>query len=380
MLTNQKKFFSLPDNCAYLNGAYMSPLLKTVEAAGIEALKKKSLPHTITSEDFFSQRLLLKKLFSELTEIEDPQNIAIIPSASYGLANVTNNIVLKKHDEILLVDGQFPSNVYSWQRLAEKYHANVKLIQPPENLQGRGQRWNEMILEAITKNTAVVAMAQVHWADGTLFNLQEIRERTNQVGSLLIIDGTQSIGAYPFSVKELQPDALICAGYKWLLGPYSIGVAYYGDQFLNGIPIEDNWLNRLNSENFSTLTHYRDAYQPGAERYSVGESSNFILVPMLIKGIEQLLLWGPKNIQKYCSEISTSAIEKLREKNYFIENDRHRASHLFGIYVPEAKKIEIIKQRLENKNVFVSSRGEAIRVSPNVYNDTADIDRLVSCL
>jgi len=73
---------------------------------------------------------------------------------------------------------------------------------------------------------------------------------------LLIIDGIQSIGTLPFSVKEIQPDALICAGYKWLLGPYSIGLAYYSDTFANGFPIEENWINRKNSEDFGGLVNY----------------------------------------------------------------------------------------------------------------------------
>ena len=67
----------------------------------------------------------------------------------------------------------------------------------------------------------VVAIGHVHWSDGTLFDLKKIRERLDEVGGLLIIDGTQSVGALPFSVKEFKPDALICGGYKWLLGPYS---------------------------------------------------------------------------------------------------------------------------------------------------------------
>ena len=81
-------------------------------------------------------------------------------------------------------------------------------------------------------------MGHIHWADGTLFDLIAIRKKADKVGAKLIIDGTQSVGALPFSVKEIQPDALIVGGYKWLLGPYSIGMAYYADTFNNGEPLE----------------------------------------------------------------------------------------------------------------------------------------------
>jgi selenocysteine lyase/cysteine desulfurase len=111
-----------------------------------------------------------------------------------------------------------------------------------KDLTQRGSVWNEKILSAIDNNTRAVALGNVHWADGTLFQLEEIRKRTRDVGALLIVDGTQSVGVMPFDVKKIQPDALVCAGYKWLLGPYSIGLAYYSEYFDEGTPIEESWL------------------------------------------------------------------------------------------------------------------------------------------
>jgi selenocysteine lyase/cysteine desulfurase len=124
-------------------------------------------------------------------------------------------------------------------------------------------------------------MGHIHWADGTLFDLVAIRKKAHSLGAKLIIDGTQSVGALPFSVQEIQPDALICAGYKWLMGPYSIGMAYYADSFNDGQPLEYNWINRLNSEDYSQLVNYQDSYKPKADKYSVGESSNFNLPPVV---------------------------------------------------------------------------------------------------
>ena len=379
MLTHQKELFDLEDNVTYLNGAYMSPQLKSVEKAGLQAILKKGRPYQITSEHFLDQRKVLREKFANLIEAEDYRNIAIIPSASYGIASVANNIKLRQGDEIVLVTEQFPSNVYVWKRLAEKSGATLRFVAPPNDFTDRGQRWNQEILKAINPKTAVVAMAHVHWADGTLFDLETIREVTLKHRALLIIDGTQSVGALPFSVKALQPDALICAGYKWLMGPYSLGVAYYNDTFNDGEPIEDNWLNRLKSEDFSKLTQYQDAYQPKAERYIMGESSNFVLVPMLIKAIEQLLEWNPENVQHYCHDISNDAIKELRSLGCFIEEDAHRAKHLFGVYLPTTMSMEDIKARLIAANIYVSYRGSAIRISPNVYNTAVDFEKLVSC-
>ena len=357
----------------------MSPQLKSVTEIGIQNVQRKSFPFEIQASDFFTQRTLLKKRFATLIDAKDYHSIAIIPSVSYGIANAAKNIRLTKGDEILVVDQQFPSNYYSWQQIAKEKEVIIRTVSPPSSLEQRGEHWNRSILEVITEKTAAVAMAQVHWADGTLFDLKAIREKTNNVNAALIIDGTQSIGAFPFSVKDIDPDALICGGYKWLLGPYSIGVAYYNDRFYEGIPIEENWMNRLHSEDFSNLTAYQNNYQPKAGRFNVGESSNFILTPMLTRAIEQLIEWTPEWIQEYCKSISSEAISHLREKGCFIEDEAYRASHLIGVYLPSSVDSTLLKKRFAEDHIYVSFRGDAIRISPNVYNSKEDFDQLLRC-
>lgn len=377
-MQHQKHLFDLSDNITYLNGAYMAPQLKSVTEVGLTSVIQKAKPHEITPQDFFTQREILKQRFATLIDAPDYRNIAIIPSVSYGIANAANNIPINPGDEIIVVDEQFPSNVYVWQELANKHGASIMVVKPPKSFKDRGALWNQNILNAITKKTAVVAMSHVHWADGTLFNLKAIRAKTKDVNAFLIIDGTQSVGALPFSVSEIKPDALICAGYKWLLGPYSTGVAYYSDAFNEGTPIEHNWMNRYNSENFAGLTQYEDRYKEKAARYSVGESSNFVLTPMLIRAIEQLIEWSPETIQEYCKTISTTAIQQLRDLGCFIEEDHHRAHHLFGIYLPDHIDLEKLKTKLKKENIFISFRGNAIRVSSNVYNSQTDFNRLLA--
>ena len=302
-MQSQKHLFNLSDEVTYLNGAYMSPQLKSITEVGLNCVTKKEEPYHISPDDFFKERETLKKRFATLVEAPDYKNTAIIPSVSYGIANAAHNVRVNKGDEILIIDEEFPSNYYIWKRIADEKGATIKTVKPPMGFKNRGEIWNENILNAITSKTAVVTMAQVHWADGTLFDLKAIREKSLEHNAKLIIDGTQSIGVYPFSVKDIPVDALVCGGYKWLLGPYSIGMAYYNDTFNEGKPIEENWMNRLYSEDFSGLTKYEDNYQEKAARYSVGESSNFILTPMLIKAIDQLIDWNPQNIQAFLWKI-----------------------------------------------------------------------------
>ncbi|WP_452233135.1 aminotransferase class V-fold PLP-dependent enzyme [Lacinutrix sp. MEBiC02595] len=375
LLPNQKHLFDIPEDITYLNIASQSPAFKAIYEAGLEGLKQKSRPHTIKGSDYFEPVIALKKLFAELVAVSDYNRIATIPSVSYGIATVTNNITLQEGDEILVIDEQFPSNIYSWQKLAEKYKATIKTVCKTE-----GEQWNTTILEAITDKTAVVAMGNIHWSNGDLFDLKTISKKAKQQSALLIIDGSQSVGALPFSVKEIQPDALICAGYKWLFGPYGCAYAYFGEYFDNGNPIEENWSNRLDSENFAGLTNYQSEYKPLANRYSVGESGNFIYVKMQIAALQQILEWTPKAIQEYCRTISAEAIKELRELGCKIKADDLRTHHLFGIELPENTNLDALKKDLASNNIFVSFRGNYIRISCHLFNTTEDFKPLIKCL
>ncbi len=288
MLENQKHLFCLSEEATYLNCANMSAQLKSVEQVGIENLQKKNNPFQIEGKHFFTGNKLLKERFAQLIEAPDPASIAIISSVSYGIASVAKNIPFKKGDEVVILDEQFPSNYYTWKQLEREKGIIVKTVTAPPIGVGRGKKWNERLLEAISPKTKVVSIPNVHWTDGTLFDLMAVRQRANDVNAYLIVDGTQSVGALPFSVAEIQPDALICAGYKWLMGGYGLGVAYFGEKFNHGSPIENNWKNHEGSENFANLVNYNENFQPKSARYDMGESSSFILTPMLS---EQPLPW-----------------------------------------------------------------------------------------
>ena len=379
-IDDQNRKFEIPEDVIYLNTAYMSPLLKDVAQEGKAAIDQKSRPYTIVSNDFFEPVTQLKELFAQLIGCDEAQRICMISSASYGIATVVNNISLNKGDEILVLEDQFPSNVYSWQRLAQDSGAELKIIAKPRSTRETGKVWNEKIIDSITERTAVVSMSHTHWADGTLFDLKAIRQKTNKHNALLIIDGTQSIGAFPFSVSEIKPDALICSGYKWLLGPYSSGLAYFGPYFDRGIPIEENWANRLNSENFAGLTKYEEQYKPFANRYNVGEQANFIAVPMLISAIRQLLDWTPEAIQEYCKSISEDALEVLSSIDCVIESPEYRGHHLFGIKLPKTISLIRLQEEFKKRNIYVSVRGDYVRVSLHLFNTKQDIQSLVDAI
>ena len=280
---------------------------------------------------------------------------------------------------MVVLHEQFPGNVYGWRRLASETGAEIRTI-GPRDLRNRGRSWNEEILENIDGRTGAVALAPVHWTDGTAFDLQAIGERTREVGAALVVDGTQSVGALPLDVEALKPDALIVAGYKWLLGPYSIGLGYFGPRYLDGVPLEETWIARGGSEDFKGLVDYRDDYQQGAIRFDVGERSNFILVPMLVAALNLLLEWQPDRIQAYTRELTRGLLSEAQGLGYALEEEPFRVGHLFGVRLPKGLELSAVKRALVKREVSVSLRGSAVRISPHLYNDEEDIQALQEAL
>ncbi len=380
MLTCRRDDFALPSDSHYLNCAYMAPLSNRVVEAGLTGVRRKAVPFEIQADDFFSDCDRLRGLFARLVNAPDPQQVAIVPSASYGFAQVAHNTRPAKGQKIVTMKEEFPSNVYIWRRLCDETGARLEIVEPPVDGPEGVAAWNDAFISAIDQATAIVTLSQVHWTDGTLFDLARIGARARQVGAALVIDGSQSVGAIPIDIQALQPDALICPGYKWLTGPYSIGMVYFGPRYNDGRPIEESWMTREGSVDFAGLVNYTDRYRGGAIRYDVGETSNFVHVPMMIAALQQLLEWQPERIADYGRRLAGGMVGELRDAGMAIAPDDWRAGHLFGIRLPGNSDVRALQKRLQERRVYVSVRGSALRISLHLYNDEADVAALRDAL
>jgi len=375
MLDCKRSYFSLDDEVKFINGAYMSPMLNGALKIGQEAMALKCQPNHLNKKHFFEQVIELKQLYAQLLHIDDWQNVAIVPSVSYGMANAARAIKPNGKKNIVMPAEQFPSNYYIWEAYAKQHNIEIITIVAP-NSNNRTADWNERILQAINQDTLLVTISNVHWADGTLFDLAAIRSRLDQYDGLLVIDGTQSFGALPFDQQSIRADVLVASSYKWLMGPYSLGFCYYADHLCEGDPIEHSWLNRLNSEDFSGLVNYQPLFKSKAHRYDMGEAPNFINVPMAIHGVRQLLEWTPTGVQEYCDNISASSLKLLKDHGFRIAARDRRAHHLVGIRLQEGVVLADVKRVLDDNQYILSYRGNSIRVSPNIYNTESEMAEL----
>ncbi len=379
VLTCQRGQFNIPAGLHYLNCAYMGPLPRVAEEAGVLGLRMKRDPSAILPHHFFDTSLELRKLFSRLIGDADPTRISIGPGVSYSVAIAAKNLPLSSDQNVVLTYEQFPSNMHAWARKAQDVNADLRVIGPPDTIH-RGANWNAEILTAIDSATAVVSLPTVHWTDGTIFDLVEVGRRCREVGAALVVDGTQSVGALPFDVNVVRPDVLMCSGYKWLLGPYSVGLTYFGPRFDDGEPLEETWIGREGSEDFEHLVDYRAGYQPGAIRYDVAQRSNFALLPVAVASLRLIIEWQPARIQAYCKGLTDNFFEEVEELGFTVEDAHWRSAHLFGLRMPKGLELVELQQALKARGVSASLRGSALRVSPNVYNDAEDVSALLEGL
>ncbi|HTH65386.1 MAG TPA: aminotransferase class V-fold PLP-dependent enzyme [Gemmatimonadales bacterium] len=374
----QRHLFDIPEDIAYLNCAYMSPLLRRVTEAGQRAVARKAHPWDITPADFFSDVAVARRRFAQLlgggTGEDD---IAIVPAVSYGMAVACANLPLARGQTVLLLDEEFPSVILPWRERAREAGARAVLLPRPAD-----DDWTSVILEAIDERTAIAALPALHWTDGALIDLPRVAARLHDVGAALAVDATQSLGAMPFPMSEVRPDFLVAASYKWLLGPYSLGFLYVAPQRQNGRPIEHNWITRVGSQDFTALTNYAGelGFQPGARRFDVGETPNFALMPMAIAALDQILEWGVPHIAETIASLTGSLVARAAEHGLEAVPAVRRAPHYVGLRFPAGVPPELA-QRLAAERVFVSVRGRgALRVTPHVYNTEAEIDRLVAAI
>ena len=373
MLPSQRHLFDIPDDVTYLNCAYMSPLMRPVIEAGHTGLVRKAHPWEITPDKFFSGSEEFRTTATRLLDCT-ADCVAIVPAASYGIATAALNLPIQKGQSILVLAEQFPANYYPWQRMADDCGASIKVVVWPDD-----NDWTSAVLNALTNDVAIAALPHVQWTSGGRLDLVRIGAACRKIGAALVLDLTQSLGALPFSVREVQPDFAVAACYKWLMGPYSTGFLYVAPKWHDGRPLEEGWIQRANARDFTSLILYSKNYDAGARRFDMGERSNFALLPAANRALLQLLEWGVAEISDTVGTLNRKLAESAAELGFTAPSEELRAPH----YLALRRKAGIpqgLPEALARQRVHVSVRGSSVRVTPHLYNSDADAERLISCL
>ncbi len=349
------------------------------------ALAARASPIAMQPSDFFEPAERTRKLCALLVNA-DPERVAFVPTVAYGMAIVARNLLPRAGQNVVVPGDLFPSTVYALRNWRSR-GVEIRTVRAPEapwrsQLAGdsRAARWNEAMVQAIDAGTALVAVEPAHWTDGTLFDLERIGRRCREVDAAFIVDATQTVGAMPFDWQSVQPDALVVHSYKSMLSNYGLGFAVFSDRFLQASPLEESWLTRDGSEDFSRLVEYEDGYAPGMRRFDTSLRANPTLIAMLEVACGLLIDWQPGRIRDYLLRIERGSVDRLRAIGFDVADEAERSANLFGVKLPVDLEPEVCRQYLVQQRIHVSVRGSAIRVSPHVYNDEQDLERLTDAL
>ncbi|MGA2925560.1 MAG: aminotransferase class V-fold PLP-dependent enzyme [Solirubrobacteraceae bacterium] len=373
LISDQRVVFDVPENVAYFNTASLAPQLRAVRIAGEAALEHRGTPWTISASDWFADVERLRTLFASIIG-SSSEGVAIVPASSYGLAVAARNLPLRAGDRVLVLADEYPSGIYTWRAAARRSGAEILTVSREP-----AQSWTEAVLDALDERVAIASVPNVHWTDGGLLDLAAVARRTGEVGARLVIDASQSVGAMPLDIGALRPDFLVAVGYKWLLGPFSVGYLYVAEQHRCGEPLEENWINRLGSEDFAALVDYRDEYQPGARRFDVGQRTKFELVPMAIAALEQILDWQVARIAATLANRTSDIARRAASLGLSCAPDNQRGPHMLGLRLPDHARAHA-GTVLATRNCFVAVRGSSLRISPHLHTTDEDVRRLIAGL
>ncbi|HZT32662.1 MAG TPA: aminotransferase class V-fold PLP-dependent enzyme [Bryobacteraceae bacterium] len=299
-----------------------------------------------------------------------PRHVALLSSCSEGLNLLANSIAWRPGDEVLIDDLEFSSNVVAWLRLRHQ-GVRVHVIASED-----GILRCESFTSRLSASTRVVSISQVSYKTGTQAPfLAELSRAVHQAGAIFCLDATQALGRVPVSLEGV--DYLVASSYKWLLGVHGLGVVYLSPQLEASLtPGAAGWYSVRNI--FTADRFERFTYKDGAARLLTG-MPNFPSIYALRASLAYLREAGVERIDRALKPLVRRLREGLAETGLplLTPPDPQYASGIVSFAHPDAPAIGAA---LEEEGVIVWAGDGRVRASVHLYNDAADIDRLLGAL
>jgi len=377
MLASQRDLFEMPRDICFLNSASYSPLPRPVLEAGRAAVGRKGQPWRLDASFANAQYERPRTAAARLINA-DPADIALIPSVSYGVATAAKLVTVARGTRVIVLQNDHSSPVLEWQARADAQGFTVETVRSP----GDGD-WTAAVLSAIERSGAppvgLASISSLHWSEGALIDVEKIGAALRRQGAMFLIDGTQSVGVLTMDVRSLDPDFVIFPTYKWLLGPYGRAFIYVARRHQDGVPLEQTASGRrdVRAENAVYFTDPR--YVTDARRFDMGERDHFVSLEMAAIGMEMVAGWGLPAIAQRLAMLTDRIADGVRGIGVGVLDKHLRAPHVLSLTFKDGALAGLV-EGLAAEGVYVAPRLGRMRVSPHVFNDEADADRLVAAL
>lgn len=370
-MTDYRHDFSDFGPVTYLNCAYHGPFPRVTAERIRRAVEIESDPTQLVTADFFELRERIRARLSGLLGAS-PDEIALVGSATQAIGILAGGLEFRPGDEVVISSENFPSNLFTWINLRRR-GVKVNVLRPT-----RGYLSTDEVKAAMNSRTRVLALDWVNYSTGVRIDLAELGELAHQHGALFVVDATQGAGAIPVNLRTLPVDGMVAAAYKWLLGPYGTGFLYVNAKFQEQLDLKVvSWLSVEGAEDFDALPAEEFAVLKSARRFDI---LTFLGMYGLDASLEFLERVGVRTVHEHCTRLLDRLTRGLKKKGYGLSaaDDPERRSTILCFQARSPDASAALYQKLKSEKIAVSLRHGMIRVSPHLYNDEADIDRLLA--
>jgi selenocysteine lyase/cysteine desulfurase len=360
----------------WLNTAHQGPLPRVAVEAARAALEQKARPHLLRDEDFFEVPRRLRAALGKLTGAA-PEDVILGNSTSYGLDLLANAIQWERGDEALVVDGDFPANVFPWLILHNQ-GVTVRLIQARS-----GGIEPQQLAREISPRTRLFCTSWVNSFSGGAIDVVGVGQicRNNHV--IFVLNAAQGLGARVLDVQASAVDALTCCGFKWLCGPYATGFCWLTPELRESLtPRHAYWLAMQAGKPLDKMRDYSLRTDLGARAWDVFCTANFFNFVPWTAAIEYLLQAGSANIADYDERLVSQLLQNLDEDRFELISPRTgpARSTLIVMRPRNAGETGIWQDRLSVAGFDVAVREGNLRINPHLHNSQEDVARLIRAL
>jgi selenocysteine lyase/cysteine desulfurase len=354
--------FPVTERLAYLNSAAAGPVSRASFEAASGYYEKMMRDGDVHWNRWLADREAIRKKIAAFVNAE-PDEIAFTTNTSSGMNVIVD--ALEDRGEVISSELEFPVTTLPWM------HRRIPVHLLPAT---DGEVTVDSIRNAMTHETGVVALSHVQFSNG-------FRIDPEQVGNIkehhaLVINASQSAGAFEIDVKRMRIDALCATGHKWLLAGYGSGFVYLSRELLDqSLPRSIGWLSVEHPFDMRN-----DEFRPrhdAAARVELG-CPPFAVIFSLGASIDLINEIGIREIQARALELNRFLTSKLVASGWEIlsplQNETARSAETL---VRVENPGEVVR-RLFRRGVVVTEKPEGIRVATHFFNNEAEIEKLIA--
>jgi cysteine desulfurase/selenocysteine lyase len=362
----------------YLNNASEGPLPLPAKKVMEKFLYDSA--HTENAHDAESFRIIeeVRGKCAKLIGAKSPE-IALTTNTSYGLNLVCRGLKLKRGDEILLPEVEFPANIYPWLNLKSE-GIRVKFIRCPNGFFDTNRFY-----DAITSKTRVFSVSFVQFFNGYKNDLKALGAICREKDVFFVVDGIQGVGNQVLDVKKCNIDLLSCGGHKWLLSPPGTGFVYLSSEAKRSLSapfsgwLSVDWCRGKKNPDFSNLLRYDLTTFESARRFEFG-SYPVVDIRGFNACLDVLLRAGIRNIERHNHMLLVPIVDFVRSSSRYRLQSSLEEKHLSSIINVTGRGIKGVHSRLTGEGIVTSFREGGIRISPHFYNTETEIQKLIDVL